>query len=129
MSLTSSRFLLGQSLGNIVLPPWSESFGRKKIYITSSGISCICSVVIGFLHSLPGAIIMRILAGFFSAVPGTVVGGTIEDLFDTRARIWVVFFWTVASNIGLIVGPIMSSFIIEALDWYVIESLTLHGLP
>ncbi|KAJ6011075.1 hypothetical protein N7451_002487 [Penicillium sp. IBT 35674x] len=91
-------FLLGQSLGNIVLPPWSESFGRKRIYITR-------------------AVIMRILAGIFSAVPGTVVGGTIEDLFDTRARIWVVFFWTVASNIGLIIGPIMSSFIIEALDW------------
>jgi MFS family permease len=60
---------------------------------------------------------MRILAGIFSAVPATVVGGTIEDLFDTRARIWVVFFWTIASNIGLIIGPIMSAFIIEALDW------------
>lgn len=71
---------------------------------------------------------MRIIAGIFSAVPGTVVGGTIEDLFDTRARIWVVFFWTVASNIGLIIGPIMSSFIIEALDWYDTRRSTFYSI-
>ncbi|KAJ5760522.1 hypothetical protein N7520_007678 [Penicillium odoratum] len=110
-------FLLGQSLGNIILPPWSESFGRKRMYILSSGISCICCVVIGLVQSLPAAIIMRTLAGIFSSVPGTIVGGSIEDLFDTKARIWVVFFWTVASNIGLIIGPIMSSFIVQDLNW------------
>jgi hypothetical protein len=39
-------------------------------------------------------------------------------MFNSQGRIWVVFFWTVASNIGLIVGPIMSSHIIELLNWY-----------
>lgn len=62
---------------------------------------------------------MRIIAGLLSAVPGTIVGGSIEDIFNAQARIWVIFFWTVASNIGLIIGPIMSSHIIEALNWYV----------
>lgn len=89
------------------------------MYIISSGLSCACCVVIGFVHSLPAAIIMRALAGLLSAVPGTIVGGSIEDIFNAQARIWVIFFWTVASNIGLIIGPIMSSHIIEALNWYV----------
>lgn len=40
-------------------------------------------------------------------------------MFNSEARIWVVYFWTIASNIGLIIGPIMSSYIIEALDWSV----------
>jgi MFS family permease len=61
---------------------------------------------------------MRTLAGLLSAVPSTIVGGSIEDMFNSQGRIWVVFFWTVASNIGLIVGPIMSSHIIELLNWY-----------
>jgi MFS family permease len=89
------------------------------MYIISSGLSCVCCAVIGFVHSLPAAIVMRIIAGLVSAVPGTIVGGSIEDIFNAQARIWVVFFWTVASNIGLIIGPIMSSHIIEALNWYV----------
>ncbi|KAJ5103500.1 hypothetical protein N7532_004029 [Penicillium argentinense] len=99
------------------LPPWTESFGRKKLYIISSGVSCVCCVVIGVVHSLPAAIVMRVLAGLLSAVPGTIIGGSIEDIFNSQARIWVVYFWTIASNIGLIIGPIMSSHIIEALNW------------
>ncbi|OKP13885.1 hypothetical protein PENSUB_460 [Penicillium subrubescens] len=87
------------------------------MYIFSSGLSCVCCLVIGFSQSLTGAVIMRSLAGLLSAVPSTIVGGSIEDMFNSQARIWVVFFWTVASNIGLIVGPIMSSHIIELLNW------------
>ncbi|KAJ5918752.1 hypothetical protein N7454_009896 [Penicillium verhagenii] len=126
-----SLFLLGQCLGNVVLPPWTESFGRKRMYIISSGISTICCVIIGLVKSLPAAILMRIISGIFSAVPGTIVGGTIEDLFDIKERIWVVFFWTVASNIGLIIGPIMSSFVIEGLNWrwvFFVYAIILAGI-
>ncbi|KAJ5577672.1 uncharacterized protein N7459_006636 [Penicillium hispanicum] len=111
-------FLLGQCVGSLVFPPWTESFGRKNMYIVSSGLSCICCIVIGSVHSLGAAIAMRVTAGLLSAVPGTVVGGSIEDMFNSQARIWVIFGWTVASNIGLIVGPIMSSYIIELINWY-----------
>lgn len=89
------------------------------MYIFSSALSCACCIVIGTVHSLPAAIVMRVLAGLLSAVPGTIVGGSIEDMFNSQARIWVVFWWTIASNIGLIIGPIMSSHIIAVLNWYV----------
>ncbi|KAF7719750.1 MFS-type transporter [Penicillium ucsense] len=110
-------FLLGQSIGTIVFPPWSEAFGRKKTYLFSAALSSICCLVIGLVHSLTAAIVMRFVAGLLSAVPGTILGGSIEDMFNSKARIWVIFFWTVASNIGLIIGPITSSYIIELLDW------------
>lgn len=104
-------------MGTIVFPPWTESFGRKRLYIMSSGLSCACCIVIGTVRFLPVAVIMRVLAGLLSAVPGTIVGGTIEDMFNSQARIWVIFWWTIASNIGLMIGPIMSSHIIAILDW------------
>lgn len=93
------------------------------MYIFSSGLSCVCCLVIGLSQSLTGAVIMRSLAGLLSAVPSTIVGGSIEDMFNSQARIWVVFFWTVASNIGLIFGPIMSSHITEFLNWYDLSNL------
>ncbi|KAJ5625768.1 hypothetical protein N7510_002077 [Penicillium lagena] len=110
-------FLLGQVVGSIVLPPWSESFGRKKLYIISGGFSSLCCMVIGLAPVLSVAIIMRVFAGMLSAIPYTIAGGSIEDMFNSQARIWVVFVWTVASNIGLIIGPIMSSYIISGLRW------------
>ncbi|KAJ5130459.1 uncharacterized protein N7515_006498 [Penicillium bovifimosum] len=110
-------FLLGQVAGTILFPPWSEAFGRKNMYIVSSGLSAICCMVIGFARSMPLIIIMRIVAGALSAIPYTIIGGSIEDMFNAHARIWAMFYWTIASNIGLILGPIMSSYIIAGLDW------------
>lgn len=74
---------------------------------------------------MPVIIIMRIVAGLLSAIPYTIIGGSIEDMFNSHARIWTMYYWTIASNIGLILGPIMSSYIIAGLDWYVALN---HGL-
>ncbi|KAI3291509.1 hypothetical protein DTO002I6_5762 [Penicillium roqueforti] len=110
-------FLLGQVVGTILFPPWSETFGRKNMYIVSSGLSAICCMIIGLVRSMPVIIIMRIVAGLLSAIPYTIIGGSIEDMFNSHARIWTMYYWTIASNIGLILGPIMSSYIIAGLDW------------
>lgn len=89
------------------------------MYIASSGLSAICCMVIGLARSMPLIIVMRIIAGLLSAIPYTIIGGSIEDMFNSHARIWTMYYWTVASNIGLILGPIMSSYMIASLDWYV----------
>lgn len=87
------------------------------MYIFSSGLSAICCMIIGLVRPLPVIIIMRIVAGLLSAIPFTIIGGSIEDMFNSQARIWAMYYWTIASNIGLVLGPIMSSYIIAALDW------------
>jgi MFS family permease len=60
---------------------------------------------------------MRVIAGLVSAVPGNIVGGSIEDLFNSKERIWAIYWWTTASNVGLILGPIMSSHLVAYLNW------------
>jgi hypothetical protein len=82
-------------------------------------------MIIGLVHPLSAIIIMRIVAGLLSAIPYTIIGGTIEDMFNAHARIWGMFAWTVASNVGLILGPIMSSYVIADRDWYVYLRLEL----
>lgn len=117
-----SSFLLGQVVGSIVLSPWSETFGRKKLYIISSALSCICCVIVGVVPHIAAVIVGRVTAGLLSAIPYTVASGSTEDLFNSRERIWVIFGWTVASNCGLIIGPIMGTHIIAGLNWYAFSS-------
>jgi MFS family permease len=74
-------------------------------------------MIIGLAHPLPVIIIMRIVAGLISAIPYTILGGSIEDMFNSKARIWAMYYWTIASNVGLVLGPIISSYIIADLDW------------
>ena len=71
--------------------------------------------------SLAGIVIGRFITGFLSAIPTVVVAGSIVDLFNAKDRIWLVFLWTLVSNMGLIIGPIMSTYVTVALGWLVVS--------
>ncbi|OGM47176.1 MFS multidrug transporter [Aspergillus bombycis] len=110
-------FLLGQVVGTVVLPPWSESFGRRRLYLISSTLSSVCCVVVGVPHSLAAVIIGRVGTGMLASIPYTVGGGSVEDMWSSRPRIWVMFLWTIASNLGLNIGPIIGTYVSTLLNW------------
>ncbi|KAL4776471.1 subtilisin-like protein [Aspergillus nidulans var. acristatus] len=110
-------YLLGQALGGIILPPYSECFGRKKLYIISSATYSICCVIIAAVPSVKGVVFGRILSGFLSAIPSTIVVGSVEDMFNSRDRVWMIWIWALVANLGLVVGPIMGTFITADLHW------------
>lgn len=100
-----------------MFPPYSESFGRKRLYIISTALYSIFCVLIGVIHPLAGVVIGRSVTGFLSAIPTIVVAGSIEDMWNSQARIWFIFAWAMVANMGLIVGPIMSTYICTSLGW------------
>ena len=66
---------------------------------------------------MPVVLVCRLLAGFVSAVPTTVIAGSIEDMWNMEARIWMIFAWATVTDIGLVVGPIMSTYVVSSLGW------------
>ena len=109
---------MGQGLGSIIFPPYSEAFGRKKLYVTSTALYSIFSIIVAVVPSLVALGIGRFITGFLSGIPTVIVAGSIEDMFTSGNRIWLIFLWAVAANIGIIVGPIMGVYIAEDLGWY-----------
>lgn len=105
-------------IGGIIFPAWSEAFGRKKLYIVSTGLYSIFCLISGMSPSLAGVAIGRFFAGFLSAIPAVVVAGSIEDMYNAKDRVWLIFMWAVVANMGLALGPIMSIYIIARLNWY-----------
>ncbi|KAK1573462.1 major facilitator superfamily transporter [Colletotrichum navitas] len=112
-----STYLMGQALGGVFLPPWSESFGRKKPYIVSTAIYSLTCVLVAACPTIPAIVVGRVVGGFLSAIPAIVAAGSIEDLWDTQDRVWWVFWWAVFGNIGLLAGGVISDLIISAAHW------------
>ncbi|KAL4888306.1 major facilitator superfamily domain-containing protein [Aspergillus ambiguus] len=112
-----SLYLLGQGIGAILLPPYSESFGRKNLYVASSALYSISCAIVAAVPSLIGVIVGRFVSGFVSSIPTTVVVGSIEDMYNSRDRVWLICVWAIASNFALVLGPILSTFITEDLGW------------
>ncbi|KAI5360207.1 putative major facilitator superfamily, MFS transporter superfamily [Septoria linicola] len=86
----TTLYLLGQALGGLVFPPLAESFGGQTIYTTCTIGFAACCLIIGACPSVPVIIIGRFVSGFLSAMPAVVACGSIENIWDTKARIWLV---------------------------------------
>ena len=115
--LTSCRYLVGQAIGSIFCPPISETFGRRTQYIVAIGVYCIFSVVIAAVPSVIAVCFGRFLTGFASAIPATVAFGSFEDLYNSETRIWIIYVYTLAGNMGLVTGPIYSSYVTTYAGW------------
>jgi MFS family permease len=115
-----TMYLLGQTLGGIVCAPISETFGRRTLYIVSSAVFCVFSVVTAAVPSSVAVYFGRFLQGIAAAVPACVAYGSIEDMWGAQIRIWVVYYYTVSGFIGLVLGPIYSSYITHYYGWRVV---------
>lgn len=112
-------YLLGQGLGGIVLPPYSETFGRKNLYVWSTGFYAIFCVLIGACSPVAVGAVGRGITGMLSAIPSAVISGTTQDLFNDEERGWVVFSNIVGLQCGIGLGPIMSTYISSRMGWFV----------
>ncbi|KAJ5648399.1 hypothetical protein N7490_004771 [Penicillium lividum] len=113
-----SLYMIGQAIGGIIFPSYSEAFGRKKLYIICTALYSIFCVIVGLAPSVTAVAIGRLLSGFLSAIPTIVVAGSIEDIFNSKDRVWLIFLWALITNMGLAMGPIMSTYITAHLGWH-----------
>ncbi|KAI5200015.1 hypothetical protein AUEXF2481DRAFT_3729 [Aureobasidium subglaciale EXF-2481] len=115
-----TMYLLGQTIGGIVCAPISETFGRRTLYIGSSAVFCVFSVITAAVPSSTAVYFGRFFQGLAAAVPACVAYGSIEDMWAAQIRIWVVYWYTVSGFIGLVLGPIYSSYITHVFGWRVV---------
>lgn len=107
------RYQLGQAIGGCVIPPFSEIVGRRWPYLASCAAFSLFSLVV---TAGPGAAVYvgRFVSGLASAAPSVVVAGSVEDMFNARARVWVVVLWNAGTTAGLCFGPVYAAYISAA---------------
>ncbi|PQE08496.1 MFS multidrug transporter protein [Rutstroemia sp. NJR-2017a BBW] len=109
--------MIAQAIGCVVFPPYSESFGRKQLFIAATISYCVSSIAIARASTVSVITIFRFISGLASAVPTNIVAGSAEDLFHAGHRIWMIYAWAVTTNVGACVGPIFGTFVAESLGW------------
>lgn len=116
------RYLLGQALGALLLPPYSDRVGRRTLYIGSAFLYSVFCIPVAATSDIAGVFAGRLVTGVISAVPAITTRLSIEDLFDAEGRMWALFSWALVTNLGLVLGPVYASYVAASLDWYVSHS-------
>ena len=115
--LPVSVFLTGYILGPLVFAPMSEFYGRQIVFLTSFALYTIFMLGCTFAPNWPAFLVFRFFMGCGAAAPQTVSGGLFADLYaDLVPRGRAMTLLGLTSNVGPLIGPILSGFTSEQ-DW------------
>ncbi len=118
-------FPLGFGLGPLVLAPFSETYGRHRVYILSSILFTIFLVPIARAQNVSTVIVFRIFLGIAGSSGSTLVGGTIADMFTDKDRGLALGIFSVCSLSGTGLGPTLMGWVELAWGWRGIEYVQL----
>lgn len=104
-------FLAGFAIGSLFSGPFSETFGRNKVYIVSMIIFMLFIMGAGLAPDLGGQLVFRFLAGFFGSPPLTCAGGSISDMWDSLERAYGFPMYAIPAFAGPVLGPVIGSYI------------------
>ncbi|KAF2839590.1 MFS general substrate transporter [Patellaria atrata CBS 101060] len=104
-------FLVGYIFGPIVFAPLSESWGRRPVFLSSFTIYTAFTFGCAFAPNWSTFLFFRFMLGCAAAAPQTVSGGLFSDIYpELGPRGLAVTVLGLTSNVGPLVGPIVSGF-------------------
>lgn len=114
---TLTTAMIGLALGQLLLGPLSDKFGRKKPLIISLVIYIISTILIVYAPNIESMIVLRVIQGLSSAGSVVISRAVATDLY--RGREMTRFFGLLMTINGIapIISPILGSLLLEYISW------------
>jgi multidrug resistance protein len=116
-NLSVALYMLSMSIFPLWWSSFSETLGRRTIYLVSFALFTLWNIVAAESTSIGMLIVMRVLGGGAAASVQAVGAGTIADIWETyeRGRAMGVFY--LGPLLGPLLAPIIGGVLSEAWDW------------
>ncbi|ROT34659.1 MFS general substrate transporter [Sodiomyces alkalinus F11] len=127
-NLSVALYMLAMGIFPLWWSSFSETLGRRNIYLVSFSLFIVFSVLSAVSHSIAMLVVMRLLSGGASASVQAVGAGTIADIWESRERGRAMSIFYLGPLIGPLLGPIAGGALSEALGWQsTMWALTIYG--
>ena len=115
--LTLTTAMIGLAVGQLLLGPLSDKFGRKIPLIISLVIYIISTILIVYAPNIEAMIVLRVIQGLSSAGSVVISRAVATDLY--RGREMTRFFGLLMTINGIapIISPILGSLLLEYISW------------
>jgi multidrug resistance protein len=104
-----------------IFPLWwssfSETLGRRSIYIVSFALFTIWNIISAVSTSIGMLIVMRVLGGGAAASVQAVGAGTIADIWEVRERGRAMGIFYLGPLLGPLLAPIIGGVLSQTWDW------------
>lgn len=95
----------------------SEIKGRKPVYLVSSILFAVGSVVVAFSKTIEVMVVMRALQAAGSSAAMAISAATLADIYETHERGTMMGIFFCSPLVGPALGPILGGSLSQAFSW------------
>lgn len=117
VNLSVALYMLAMSIFPLWWSSFSETLGRRTIYLTSFVLFCLFNALAAISTNIGMFIAMRCLSGGAAASVQAVGAGTISDIFEVKERGKAMSIFYLGPLCGPLLSPIIGGALANSLGW------------
>ncbi|MFC9833167.1 multidrug effflux MFS transporter [Rhodococcus sp. NPDC127530] len=117
VQLTLTGTLIGLAIGQLVVGPLSDIYGRRRPLVVGTVLHVGASVACFFAPSITVLGALRTLQGFGAAATGVIAMAVVRDLFVGRAAAVVLSRLMLVMGVAPILAPSVGGLLLTAVSW------------
>jgi MFS transporter, DHA1 family, multidrug resistance protein len=117
VQLTLTAILVGMALGQLVMGPLSDRYGRRRPLVASGAACVLAGVACALAPSLPVLVVARLVQGFAGA-GGMVIGrAVIADLVTGAVAARAFTLMVTVGGIAPVLAPLVGGVLADPVGW------------
>ncbi|WP_328317172.1 multidrug effflux MFS transporter [Streptomyces sp. NBC_00388] len=117
VQLTLTACLIGMALGQLVVGPMSDKWGRRRPLLAGMVVYVAATAVCAFAPSVELLITFRLLQGLAGAAGIVIARAVVRDLYDGMEMARFFSTLMLISGVAPIVAPLIGGQILQITDW------------
>lgn len=115
---TITIYLLSFSLGQPIVGPFSDSYGRKPVLIVGLSVFLLGSILAAYTDSLSTLYVARLIQGLGITSTAIMLKAIAADCFTGIELVKVMTYALTAYGVGPIVAPVIGAYLADFFDWH-----------
>lgn len=108
---------LGFALGQLVIGPLSDAFGRRVPIVTATSLHLLASIAVALSQDIFAMSLSRFVQGMACTAAGVIIIGIAHDLYRGETLLRTLADLTVATAIAPIAAPLLGSVLVICVGW------------
>ncbi|MEU2059002.1 multidrug effflux MFS transporter [Streptomyces sp. NPDC013455] len=117
VQLTLTACLLGMALGQLVVGPMSDRWGRRRPLLTGLAVYLLATALCAVAPDVETLVALRLAQGLAGAAGIVIARAVVRDLYDGVAMARFFSTLMLVSGVAPIVAPLIGGQVLRVTDW------------
>ncbi|WP_430867830.1 multidrug effflux MFS transporter [Demequina aurantiaca] len=117
IQLTLTATMIGFGLGQLIVGPLSDSFGRKRPLLIATALHVVASIGVALAPTVEWVMVGRIFQGIGAAGGAVVAMAVVRDLFAGQSLIRMLSRMALVTGLAPVLAPVIGSQLLRVVDW------------